>query len=88
MTESAAIESQLRQFIVSNFGFRGATADLDKKADLLDQGILDSTGVLEVIAFLEEEFQIKVQDNEMVPDNLSSIDRMLGFVARKQASGA
>jgi acyl carrier protein len=88
MTESAAIETQIRQFLASNFGFRGATPDLDKKADLLDQGILDSTGVLEVIAFLEEEFSIKVADNEMLPDNLSSIDRMLGFVNRKQAAGA
>ena len=48
-------------------------------------GIIDSTGILEVIFFLEENFGIKVEDEEMVPENLDSIDNLVAFVARKAA---
>ena len=80
-----SIEPQIRQFLANNFGFRGATPNVAGDLDLLDQGILDSTAVLEVIAFLENNLGISVDDNEMIPDNLSSIDRMVSFVNRKQA---
>jgi acyl carrier protein len=88
MSASNSIELQIRQFLAANFGFRGANAALDGKLDLLAEGILDSTAVLEVIAFLEDELEIKVEDSEMIPDNLSSIDRMLAFVERKQVAAA
>jgi acyl carrier protein len=86
MSANGATESKIREFLAANFGFRGATPDLDAKMDLLAQGILDSTAVLEVIAFMEEELAIKVQDNEIVPENLSSIERMLAFISRKEAA--
>ena len=59
-------------------------AKLADDASLLDQGIIDSTGVLEVIGFLESTFNITVEDAEMLPENLDSIQRISDFVARKQ----
>ena len=74
---------QVRAFITSNFYVADPTA-LKNEASLLDQGIIDSTGVLEVIFFVEETFGITVEDNEMLPDNLDSIERIAAFVKRKK----
>jgi acyl carrier protein len=78
------ITGQVRAFITSNF-YVADPAALAEDASLLDQGIIDSTGVLEVIGFLESTFGITVEDAEMLPDNLDSIQRISAFVARKQA---
>ena len=74
--------AQIRDYIVKNFYVAdpGALAD---DASLLDQGIIDSTGVLEVVAFVERSFGVKVADEEMLPENLDSIARISAFVARK-----
>lgn len=77
------IKEQVRTFVTSNFYVADPTS-LDDAASLLDQGIIDSTGVLEVIFFIEETFGIKVEDSEMLPDNLDSIDRIANFIARKK----
>lgn len=58
---------------------------LKNNDSFLDMGIIDSTGILEVIFFLEESFGIKVEDEEMVPENLDSIDNLVAFIARKSA---
>ncbi len=73
---------RIRSFIQKNFYVPGALQD---DASLLDQGIIDSTGVLEVVGFLEREFGIQVLDEEMLPENLDSISRIAAFVARKGA---
>ncbi len=75
---------QVRTFILSNFYVADAGM-VDDASSLLDAGIIDSTGVLEVIGFLEDTFGFTVEDSEMVPDNLDSIERIAGFVSRKQA---
>lgn len=54
---------------------------------LLDRGIIDSTGVLEIIVFIEGEFGIKVLDHEVLPENLDSISNIAGYVERKLAGG-
>jgi acyl carrier protein len=77
------IKDQVRTFVTSNFYVADPTA-LKDEASLLDQGIIDSTGVLEVIFFVEETFGIKVEDSEMLPDNLDSIERIANFVSRKK----
>jgi len=77
------IQEQVRTFVTSNF-YVADPAALDNKASLLDLGIIDSTGVLEVIFFIEETFGIKVEDNEMLPDNLDSIERIANFIVRKK----
>ncbi len=77
-------QQRIRQFILENF----YVSDPSEVADdtlLVSTGFIDSTGMLEVIAFLEEEFGIRIADQETTPENLESIERMAAFVARKQA---
>ena len=76
----------IRAFIQSNFYVANA-ALLEDDQSLLDGGIVDSTGVLEVIGFIEDTFKITVEDNEMLPENLDSIDRIAFFVDRKRKLG-
>ena len=77
--------AQIRSFLVRNFYVRDPDALADD-ASLLDQGLIDSTGVLEVIEYLESAFGITVEDSEMLPENLDSIDRLVAFVERKQTA--
>ncbi len=72
----------IREFIVTNFYVPDETA-LGDDTSLLDQGIVDSTGVLEVTAFLEQRFGIKIEDSEIVPENLDTIGSIVAFLARK-----
>ena len=74
--------SRIRTFIISNFLF-GKDSGLSDDASFLENGIVDSTGVMELVAFLEKEFGIKIDDHELVPDNLDSIQATAAFVARK-----
>lgn len=85
MSADSATESAIRTFLVDNFGYRGATPAMPKDTMLLDQGIVDSTGVLEIVTFLEQELGISVADEELVPDNFGSITRLLAYVDRKKA---
>ncbi|MBI4510157.1 MAG: acyl carrier protein [Deltaproteobacteria bacterium] len=77
------IKDQVRQFITKNF-YVASETELADEESLLSRGIIDSTGVLEVIAFLEGTFGIQVEDQEMVPENLDSIGRISALVARKK----
>jgi acyl carrier protein len=77
------IKAQVRTFVTSNF-YVADPSTLEDSASLLDKGIIDSTGVLEVIFFIEETFGITVEDSEMLPDNLDSIERISNFIARKK----
>jgi acyl carrier protein len=76
------IRRQLRQFVVENLLF-GQENGLKDEDSFLESGIIDSTGVLELVAFLEKDFGIKVADSELVPENLDSIDRLAAFIARR-----
>ncbi|MEZ5532102.1 MAG: acyl carrier protein [Steroidobacteraceae bacterium] len=76
---------QVRQYILENFLFSTDTSLLGMDDSFLGRGLIDSTGMLEVLLFLEETFGIKVADNEMVPENLDSVNRIAAFVARKKA---
>ncbi len=80
-------EQQLRQFIVENFYVSDPSSIADDTL-LVTTGVIDSTGMLEMIAFLEETFGISIADEEMTPENLESIERMTAFVARKQQAAA
>ncbi|ESZ45715.1 acyl carrier protein [Mesorhizobium sp. RSR565B] len=73
---------QIRSFLVSNFYVSDVKALLDD-ASLLDQGIVDSTGVLEIIGFIEETFGIIVEDSELLPENLDSIQGIEQYIIRK-----
>ena len=77
------IASEIRAYVIDRFLFGDASAALSDEESLLERGIVDSTGVLELVMFLEEKFGIKVDDSELVPDNLDSIRKTADFVQRK-----
>ncbi|WP_455389667.1 hypothetical protein [Petrachloros mirabilis] len=75
----------VRKYILHNFLFTDDEGALSNKESLIQKGVIDSTGALEVINFLEDTFCIRVEDAEMVPENLDSVDRIVQYVWRKQA---
>ena len=77
------IKNIVNQFIIKNFLFSDQKENIDENLSLYEKGIIDSTGVLEVVDFLEETFGIEIEDDELVPDNLDSIKKMSKFVQRK-----
>ena len=76
---------QVKQFVLRNYLFTDDDSALADQDSLIRNGTIDSTGMLELIAFLEQSFGIKVADEEMLPINLESIDAISAFVTRKQA---
>jgi acyl carrier protein len=80
------IEQQIRSFIIETFLFGESNNGLKDTDSLLETGVIDSTGVLELIAFIEETYKIKVKDEELVPENLDSIANVSDFICRKQAA--
>ncbi|HEY8095475.1 MAG TPA: acyl carrier protein [Methylobacter sp.] len=78
----------IRQYILGNLLFTEDESALQDSDSFLDGGIIDSTGVLEIILFIEETFGIKVNDDEMLPANLDSVDNLAAFINRKQAVAA
>ena len=77
------IKQQILDFITSNFLFDDAQASLDEKDSLLETGVIDSTGVLELIAFIEETYGIKIEDEEIIPENLDTILDITYFIKQK-----
>lgn len=77
------IQQELRQFVIDNFLFGQGNGNLRNDDSFLDKGIIDSTGVLELVVFLEEKYRIKIEDRELVPDNLDSITNLVRFVETK-----
>jgi len=73
---------KVRAFIVENFLF-GDDSSLKDDSSFLQEHIVDSTGILEIINFLEEEFSIKINDDELLPENLDSLNNIDAFVKRK-----
>jgi acyl carrier protein len=80
---SNELNSIVRKFITDNFLFREDLESFPDDASFLEAGIIDSTGVLELISFLEGSFDIEVLDEEMVPENFDSVSRIVGYVQRK-----
>ncbi len=73
------IHEQVRSYIVDNFLF-GDDNGLQNGTSFLDEGIIDSTGILELVAHLEETFGIHIEDEELIPENLDSIDNIVAFL--------
>ncbi len=76
------IEKEIRKFIIENFILDG-DSNLSDEDSLLEKGIIDSTGVLELVAFIEETYQFRIQDEELIPENLDSIKNISLFVQNK-----
>ncbi len=84
-TETASVEARVRHYILQNLLFSDDGSELPNDASLLDRGIIDSTGVLEVVMFLEEEFGIRVKASEMLPENFDSVNNIVRFVERQRS---
>jgi acyl carrier protein len=83
MKSESQVRAELRQFIVENFLMGDAAALGGDSDSFLDTGVIDSTGMLELVMFLEQNFELKVADRELVPENLDSLDNLVQFVGRK-----
>jgi acyl carrier protein len=73
----------VRKFVVENFLF-GDGSGLEEGTSFLDSGIIDSTGILELVTYLEEAFEVTVEDDEIVPENLGSIANIASYLKRKR----
>lgn len=82
--EATQIETELKQYILETFVYSEDDAELASDVHLFDNGIIDSTGVLELVGFLEEQYELEVADTEMLPENFETIAALTAFVQRKQ----
>ena len=81
------IKQQVRQFVLDNF-MMAAAAEIPDDASFMDRHIIDSTGFLELISFVEETFGIQVTDDEMVPENLDSLNNIERYVQSKRTAAS
>jgi acyl carrier protein len=84
-TDSQQIEKDIREFIATNLLYSKEGFTYPDDASLLKEGILDSLGVVELVAFLEKQFAVKVDQSEVRPDNFDSVANLAAFVRAKQA---
>ena len=80
--QTADIQSEIYQFVVDNFMF-GKADGLGYDESLLQKGVIDSTGVLELVGYLTDNFQITVEDDEIIPANLETVNGIVAYVGRK-----
>jgi len=81
-------QHDLRHFIVEKFLFGRQDDPFSDDDSFLKLGIIDSTGVLELVSFLQQQYHITIEDEELIPDNLDSIERLVRFVTRKAEKAA
>ena len=77
------LKDKIRMFIIENFLF-GNNDNLEDNSSFLEEGILDSTGILELVGFIEEEFNITVKDEELIPEYLDSINNVTAYLQSKR----
>ncbi len=77
------LEGEIREFIIENFLFGEPDDDFNGETSFLEEGIIDSTGILELVTFLEETYEIQIEDEELIPENLDSINNVVAFLKRK-----
>ena len=79
----ASIEQDVRQFLDENYVLDAAAGALTREESLTRRGVLDSMGILELIVYLEERFSIEIPDEDTLPENLDTIDRIVSYVATR-----
>ena len=77
----------IRAFIEENFVLHGSNQALDDATSLLDSGRVDSTGVLTLVAYVEDTFGLEVSDEDLVPENFDSVDRIVSYIERTVPQG-
>lgn len=87
-TEITAVKPRVRDYILHNLLFSDDAAELPDDASLLDRGIIDSTGVLEVVMFIEETFGLHVKASDMLPENFDTVNAIAAFVERQRQAVA
>ena len=78
------LKDKIRSFIVDNFLF-GNDDGLTDSASFLEEGIIDSTGILELVSYIEEEFLFSIEDEELIPENLDSINNVVNYIEKKSS---
>ena len=86
--DAPTIEREIRAFLKENFPLAGDQSSVPADVSLIELGVVDSTGVLEIVGFLESRFGFEIPIEEIAPENLDTIDRITGYVrTRLQESG-
>lgn len=85
-TEHELVKSVVKKFIEKNMFFNNVSLSFNDKTSFLESGLLDSTGVLELINFIQKEYKIKMHEHEMIPENLDSIEKIADFVSKKNSA--
>lgn len=88
MKTEQQLRTEIRQFVLRELLMDDVRAMPSDDDSFLETGTMDSTGVLEVVLFLEQSFEITVNDRELIPENLDSVDRLVQFVLRKSKHAA
>jgi acyl carrier protein len=78
------VREEIKSFIINNFMMGRNPDELIDSDSLLNKGIIDSTGVLELVGFLEERFNVQVKDEELVPENLDSVNNLINYIQKKR----
>jgi len=78
------MRDRIRSYIVDRLMLGATDAELNDDTSLIEMGIIDSTGIVELIAFLEKEFLIRIEDEEIVPENFDSLRQICGYLKRKR----
>jgi len=78
------IKDKLKKYIKNKFLFRDKSKNIDDNDSFLEKGIIDSTGVLELVDFIEENFKINIEDEELIPENLDSINKIIAYIKKKR----
>lgn len=76
-------KNRIRGYILENFLFTNDQSKLGNDDSFLDKGIIDSTGVLEIVGFLQQEFGVEVEDDEMISENLDTINNIVNYIESK-----
>ena len=82
------IKGKIKNFIITNFLFGNESDFIGEDESFLESEIIDSTGILEIITFIEENYNIKIEDDELVPKNLDSLNNATAFIQKKTGNGS
>ncbi|WP_026841449.1 acyl carrier protein [Citrifermentans bremense] len=82
-----SLQEEIRSFIVDNFLF-GDAGTLNNDSSFIKEGIVDSTGILQLVAFIQEQYRVVVEDEELIPENLDSVSKVAAFIENKMKMAA
>jgi acyl carrier protein len=88
VSTAAKLETQIRSYILESFLYTSDVSKLRNDDSFLEEGILDSTGILELLMFVEETFGVQVDDEEVIPENFDSVDRLMRYILQKTGEAA